>query len=194
MQQSRCFSGIPLLPPWSNECWQCDFWCLCLFKTQLVHLEILGLLTAEAWLGEFWTLLACEMSAIVRYWAFFGIAFLWDWNENWPFPVLWPLLSFPNLLMYRVQHFHSIIFVYSIFYSTWYYFYLHSSHFLFPSTHCITSVNLMGNLRFIILLLLYICTHKVDLCRFRVTSIRHLIHFYASCSSHIIVSKKNPSN
>ena len=27
-------------------------------------------------------------------WAFFDIAFLWDWNENWPFPVLWPLLSF----------------------------------------------------------------------------------------------------
>ena len=38
--------------------------------------------------------------------AFFGIAFLWDWNENWPFPVLWPLLSFPNLLAYWVQHFH----------------------------------------------------------------------------------------
>ena len=33
-------------------------------------------------------------------WAFFGIAFLWDWNENLPFPVLWPLLSFPNLLAY----------------------------------------------------------------------------------------------
>ena len=31
-------------------------------------------------------------------WIFFGMAFLWDWNENWPFPVLWPLLSFPNLL------------------------------------------------------------------------------------------------
>ena len=29
-------------------------------------------------------------------WAFFGIAFLWDWNENWPFLALWPLLSFPN--------------------------------------------------------------------------------------------------
>ena len=43
-------------------------------------------------------------------WAFFGIAFLWDWNENWPFPVLWPLLSFPNLLAYWVQLFHSIIF------------------------------------------------------------------------------------
>ena len=22
-------------------------------------------------------------------WTFFGITFLWDWNENWPFPVLW---------------------------------------------------------------------------------------------------------
>ena len=22
-------------------------------------------------------------------WTFLGIAFLWDWNENWPFPVLW---------------------------------------------------------------------------------------------------------
>ena len=43
-------------------------------------------------------------------WAFFGTAFLWDWNENWPFPVLWPLLSFPDLLAYWVQHFHSIIF------------------------------------------------------------------------------------
>ena len=41
---------------------------------------------------------------------FFGIAFLWDWDENWAFPILWPLLSFPNLLAYWVQHFHSIIF------------------------------------------------------------------------------------
>ena len=31
-------------------------------------------------------------------WTFFGIAFLRNWNENWPFPVLWPLLSFPHLL------------------------------------------------------------------------------------------------
>ena len=43
-------------------------------------------------------------------WTFFGIAFLWNWNENWPFPVLWPLLSFPNFLAYLVQHFHGIIF------------------------------------------------------------------------------------
>ena len=27
-------------------------------------------------------------------WAFLGLAFLWDWNENWPSPVLWPLVFF----------------------------------------------------------------------------------------------------
>ena len=43
-------------------------------------------------------------------WIFFGIAFLWDWNENWLFWLLWPVLSFPSLLVYWVQHFHSIIF------------------------------------------------------------------------------------
>ena len=43
-------------------------------------------------------------------WTFFGIAFLWDWNENWSFLVLWPLLSFPNLVAYWVQHFNSLIF------------------------------------------------------------------------------------
>ena len=43
-------------------------------------------------------------------WTIFGIAFIWDWNENWPFLLLWPLLSFLNLLAYWVQHFHSIIF------------------------------------------------------------------------------------
>ena len=43
-------------------------------------------------------------------WAFFGIAFLWGWKENWPFPVLWPLLSVPNLLAYWVQHYSILIF------------------------------------------------------------------------------------
>ena len=38
-------------------------------------------------------------------WTFFVIAFLWDWNENWSFLVLWPLLSFPNLLAYWVSIF-----------------------------------------------------------------------------------------
>ena len=51
-------------------------------------------------------------------WRFFDIAFLWDWNENWPFPVLWPLLTFPNFLAYWLQHFDSIIF-YDLKYFSW---------------------------------------------------------------------------
>ena len=47
-----------------------------------------------------------EWGAIAFSWTFFGIAFHWDWNEKWPFPVLWLLLSFPNLLAYWVQRFH----------------------------------------------------------------------------------------
>ena len=41
-----------------------------------------------------------ECSCVVV-WAFFGIAFLWDWNESWPFPVLWLLLSFP--ICYHIE-------------------------------------------------------------------------------------------
>ena len=38
-------------------------------------------------------------------WIFFSTALPWNCDENWPFPVLWPLLGFPNLLTYWVQHF-----------------------------------------------------------------------------------------
>ena len=58
---------------------------------------------------HYFTSVRVECNCVVV-WAFFGIAFLRDWNENWHFPVQWPLLSFPNLLAYWVQHFHSIIF------------------------------------------------------------------------------------
>ena len=54
-----------------------------------------GLENLERYFTSMWDECNC---AVV--WAFFGIAFLWDWHENWPFPVLWPLLSFPNLLAY----------------------------------------------------------------------------------------------
>ena len=59
----------------------------------------------EHYFASMWNKCNC---AVV--WTFFGIAFLWDWNENWPFPVLWPLLNFPNLPAYCVKHFNRIIF------------------------------------------------------------------------------------
>ena len=90
------FSGILLLFLWSNRCWQFDLWFLCLFQIQLWHLEVHGSCTVEAWLGEFWALFPSgwdEYNCAVV-WTFFGIAFLWDWNENWAVPVPWPLLFF----------------------------------------------------------------------------------------------------
>ena len=66
-----------------------------------------GLENFEHYFTSMWDECNC-----VVVWAFFGIAFLWDWTENWLFPVLWSLLSFPNLLAYWVQHFNSIIFLF----------------------------------------------------------------------------------
>ena len=72
----------------------------------IVHILLKpGLENFERYFASMWD--ECNFAVV---WVFFGIAFLWDWNKNWTFPVLWPLLSFPNLLAYWVQHFHSIIF------------------------------------------------------------------------------------
>ena len=90
------WSLVPL--PFLNTTWTSgSSWVQVLLKP--------GLENFEHYLARVWDEWNC---AVV--WAFFGIAFLWDWNENCPFPVLWPLLSFPNLLAYWAQHFHSIIF------------------------------------------------------------------------------------
>ena len=58
----------------------------------------------EHYFASVWDECNCAVLRIV-----FSIAFLWDRNENWPFLVLWTLLSFPNLLAYWVQHFNKII-------------------------------------------------------------------------------------
>ena len=72
----------------------------------LVHVLLKSVLeNFEHYFTSVWHECNC---VVVR--AFFGIAFLWDWNENWPFPVLWLLLSFTNLLACWVLHFQSIIF------------------------------------------------------------------------------------
>ena len=52
-----------------------------------------GLENFEHYFASVWAECNC-----VVVWTIFGIVFLWDWNENWFFPVFWPLLSFPNLL------------------------------------------------------------------------------------------------
>ena len=97
---------------WSSGCCQFDLWFLWLSKSSLNIWKFMvyvllkaGLENFEHYFASVWDECNCVVVS-----AFFGIAFLWDWNENWPFPVLWQLLSFQNLLADWVQHFHSIIF------------------------------------------------------------------------------------
>ena len=49
----------------------------------MVHILLKpGLENFELYFTSVWD--KCNCTVV---WAFFGIAFLWDWNENWPFPV-----------------------------------------------------------------------------------------------------------
>ena len=106
------FSGTLLLFQWSNSCWQFEIWFLSFSKSSLniwkftVHILLKpSLENFERYFASVWDECNC-----VVVWAFLGIAFLWDLNENWPFPVQWILLNFPNLLAFWVSHFNSIIF------------------------------------------------------------------------------------
>ena len=67
----------------------------------MVHVLLKPGLDFEHYFASLWD--ECNCAVVLT---LFGIAFLWDWNENGPFPVLWPLLNFPNLLGHCVQHFH----------------------------------------------------------------------------------------
>ena len=105
------FSGTLLLFPWSSGCWQFDPWFLCLFEKQLEHLEVHGSHIAKPGLENFehyftsvWD--ECNCMAV---WAFFGIAFLWDWNENWHFssPVATAEFSkFAGILSAALSQYH----------------------------------------------------------------------------------------
>ena len=67
-----------------------------------VHIVLkLSLENFEHYFASMWN--ECNYAVI---WTFFGIALLWDWNENWPFLVLCPLLSFPNSFNCLPKHFN----------------------------------------------------------------------------------------
>ena len=61
-----------------------------------------GLENFEHYFTSLWDECNCAVA-----WAFFGIAFLWDWNENWHFPVLWPEFSkFVGILSAALSQHH----------------------------------------------------------------------------------------
>ena len=100
-----------LLSPWSNKCHNLISSSafpkpsLYIWKFSVHILQTPYLKDFEHNLSSMWNKHNCT---IVR--TFFGIALLWNCNENCSFPVLWPFPSFPNLLTYWVQHFNSVIF------------------------------------------------------------------------------------
>ena len=86
--RSSCFSGTLSLFQWSQ---MLAIWSLVPlpFLNHLEHLEVHGSLLLkpdlenfEHYFASMWDKCNC---AVV--WTFFGVVFLWYWNENWPFPV-----------------------------------------------------------------------------------------------------------
>ena len=73
-----------------------------------VHVVLkLSLKDFEHYLASKWDELYCVIGR-----AFFGIAFLLDWNENWPFPALWRLMfsKLDDILNEAVLQPHSLEF------------------------------------------------------------------------------------
>ena len=75
---------------WYNRCWQFDLWFLCVFKSNLNICKFTVCILLKPGLEDFKHYFASvwdECNCVVV-WAFFGIAFIWDWSENWPSLVL----------------------------------------------------------------------------------------------------------
>ena len=67
-----------------------------------VHILLkIGLENFEHYFTSMWDECNCVVVCAV-----FGIAFLWDWNENWPFPVLWPRPYFSYGIIIGRYHHH----------------------------------------------------------------------------------------
>jgi len=91
------FSGILLLSLWSSKC--CDLISVSsAFSNPSLYIwKFLVHILLKPSLKDFkynFTSMWNECNCMVI-WTFFGTLLLcWDWNENWPFPVLWPLRVF----------------------------------------------------------------------------------------------------
>ena len=70
---------------WSSRYWQFDLWFLCMDIWNFSFDVLLkpGLENFEHYFDSVWDECNC---AVVQ--TFFGMAILWDWNENWPWNVL----------------------------------------------------------------------------------------------------------
>ena len=86
--EKRCFSEIPLLFLWSNGCFSWISRSSAFSKPILYNLKFSVHVLLKPSLKNFEHYFAsmrnqCNCAVV---WTFFGIAFLWNWNENRPFP------------------------------------------------------------------------------------------------------------
>ena len=73
-----------------------------------VHIQLKpGLENFEHYFASVWDECSC-----VIIWAFLGIAFLWDWNESWYFPVLWPFWLFQIHNAKECSNYHTIALIF----------------------------------------------------------------------------------
>ena len=72
--------GVPLPSPSGSSAFSKSS--LSIWKCTVHVLLKPGLKNFEHYFASIWD--KCDCTVV---WTFFGIAFLWDWNENWPFPV-----------------------------------------------------------------------------------------------------------
>ena len=106
-QKYMFFSGFPVLLLWSSSGFSAFSKSSFSIWKFLVH--VLIKCSLKVFEHNFESLLNECNCSVVR--TFFGIAFLWDLNENWPFPVLWPLLphfTFYNMLI-ECAHWSTIL-------------------------------------------------------------------------------------
>ena len=77
----QCILAIlSLVLPFLNPAWISG-------SSQFIHCCEPGLENFDYYFASVWD--ECNCAGV---WTSFGIAFLWNWNENWLVPVLWPLL------------------------------------------------------------------------------------------------------
>ena len=74
-------------------------------KSRLSVLKFLVHLPLKTW--RLWTFLFqyVRWVLLLVVWTFFDMPFLWDRNESWTLPVVWPMLSFPSMLAYWISTF-----------------------------------------------------------------------------------------
>ena len=92
-ETGRFFSGIPLFSLWSSNYWQYDFSAFSKPSLNIWKFSVHVMLKPSMQEFEYnLTSMGDDCNCLVV-WTFFSTALLGNWDEDWTFAVLWPLLD-----------------------------------------------------------------------------------------------------